>query len=101
MKQAVSTFWFVEPVGVNNDHTNAVFARELENKEPVRGKVCADKKKHNLWPCSHLEVQRLKDSQSGLQIRFRVFVQHGPHGAISEWKFDNRRSSKKKLALAA
>ncbi len=78
------TFWYVEPIGA---YTNKVFSENLPAEDTCPDTITEDGKPRNLWRCTHFFLQRCEQTRAELDLKFRAYVQHGPHGKIRPWKF--------------
>lgn len=73
--------WFVEPL---DSLTNETISRELTEENCLRGALCADGKKRNLWSCDYSLISKLRRSRK-IGLKFNVFVRQGG-GKIRQFK---------------
>jgi len=96
--------WYVEPL---DSHTNEVIAKQLIAISLCCTEVCADRKRHELWTCSHQFAMSLVKSKEDLNLRLKIWGKEGRNGKIHDKtflfseKWNERKRAKKRKAKTA
>lgn len=84
--------WFVDPNGdlASNKLIVDMFLEFSEENE-CRGKLCLDGVRRDLWRCDHLTVEKLRNANTQMDLKFKIFVQDSRNGKPRNWDFSEDR----------